>query len=251
MTTWIISDLHLSAQRPAVTQAFLHWLEAQVTGAEALYILGDFFEVWVGDDVLPDPVHGLEFQPVVEALRRLSAQGVKLYFMHGNRDFLIGAAFAQACGMELLPDPALLTVGQKTILLSHGDALCTGDVAYQQFRTQVRHPQWQQTFLSQPLSARIAFASQARSQSAQNKAGQSMAIMDVDADAVAALMRAYAYPDVLLHGHTHRPGIHHLLVDGHECERWVLGDWHDTAVVVKIQSAEMQQLELSLQGQAA
>lgn len=234
MTSWIISDLHLSAQRPAVTQAFLHWLHTTVAQAESLYILGDFFEVWVGDDVLDDPQHGAEFLPVVQALHDLSARGVKLYGMHGNRDFLIGQRFAQACGMQLLEDPTLLEAGDKRILLTHGDALCTDDVAYQAFRTQVRNPQWQHTFLSQPLGARIAFADQARDQSRQSKAVQSMQIMDVNAEAVAAIIRQYRYPDILLHGHTHRPATHALEVDGHACQRWVLGDWHDTAAVCSL-----------------
>jgi len=247
MTTWIISDLHLCAQRPAVTQAFLHWLRTEVAKAEALYILGDFVEVWVGDDILADPQHGAEFVPIVQALRALSAQGVRLYLMHGKRDFLIGEGFAQACGLQLLPDPALLELGGQRILLSHGDALCTDDVAYQQFRAQVRSPQWQQAFLSQPLAARLAFAAQARSTSAQNKAVQTMDIMDVNAEAVVAQLRAYDYPDVLLHGHTHRPGRHSLTVDGYQCERVVLGDWHDTAVVANINHAfcELQTLTLS------
>ena len=234
MTSWIISDLHLSAQRPAVTQAFLHWLHTTVAQAEALYILGDFFEVWVGDDVLDDAQHGAEFLPVMHALHDLSARGVKLYGMHGNRDFLIGQRFAQACGMQLLEDPTLLEAGNNRILLTHGDALCTDDVAYQAFRTQVRNPQWQHTFLRQPLDARIAFADQARDQSRQSKAVQSMQIMDVNDEAVAAMIRQHHYPDILLHGHTHRPAIHALEVDGHACQRWVLGDWHDTATVCSL-----------------
>ncbi|MFD1123241.1 UDP-2,3-diacylglucosamine diphosphatase [Methylophilus flavus] len=246
MTIWVISDLHLSAQRPAVTQAFLHWLETEVTQAEALYILGDFFEVWVGDDVLDDAQHGSEFQPVVHALRRLSDSGVKLYFMHGNRDFLIGEHFALACGLQLLADPTMIYSVEKRILLSHGDALCTDDLAYQQFRNQVRSTAWQQAFLAQPLAARIAFAEQARSQSAQNKAMQPIDIMDVNTEAVIALIREYEYPEVLLHGHTHRPGMHALTVDGHHCERWVLGDWHDTAIVCKLDDTGLQQHTLSL-----
>lgn len=246
MTTWIISDLHLCAQRPAVTQAFLHWLQIEVAHAEALYILGDFFEVWVGDDVLDDVQHGGEFLPIVQALRALSEQGVSLYFMHGNRDFLIGKAFAQACGMQLLNDPTVLEYADKRILLSHGDALCTDDVAYQRFRAQVRDPQWQQAFLAQPLVARLAFADQARSQSAQNKAMQTIDIMDVNANAVAELVRKYDYPEILLHGHTHRPGIHQLGVDGHACERMVLGDWHDHAICACLDQQALQLIDLPL-----
>lgn len=251
MTTWVISDLHLCAQRPAVTQAFLHWLQTDVAQAEALYILGDFFEVWVGDDVLADTQHGAEFLPIVHALHALSAQGVHLYFMHGNRDFLIGERFAQVCGLQLLNDPTLLTFANKRILLSHGDALCTDDVAYQQFRAQVRHPQWQQAFLAQPLAARLAFAEQARHQSTQNKAIQAksmptMDIMDVNTDAVAALLREYLYPDILLHGHTHRPGNHKLEIDGHTCERMVLGDWHDHAMCARLDQQGVRLERLSL-----
>jgi UDP-2,3-diacylglucosamine hydrolase len=246
MTTWIISDLHLCAQRPAVTQAFLHWLQTEVATVEALYILGDFVEVWVGDDILADPQHGAEFLPIVQALRALSERGVKLYFMHGNRDFLIGAHFAQACGLQLLPDPTLLTFGETRILLSHGDALCTDDVAYQQFRSQVRTPQWQQAFLAQPLAARLAFAEQARQQSTQNKSKYGMDIMDVNPAAVSALLREYDYPNVLLHGHTHRPGRHQLEVDGHACERMVLGDWHDHAVCARWDQHGLQSHTLTL-----
>ena len=246
MTTWIISDLHLCAQRPAVTQAFLHWLETDVSQAKALYILGDFFEAWVGDDVLDDPQYGAEFQSVVHALRKLTDSGVRLYLMHGNRDFLIGQQFARACGLQLLPDPILLDTGNKRILLSHGDALCSDDIAYQKFREQVRSPQWQQAFLAQPLAARIAFAEQARSQSAENKATQSMEIMDVNAQAVAALIRDNDYPDVLLHGHTHRPSIHTLEIDGHACQRWVLGDWHDTAAVCRLDKEKIELVTLQL-----
>ncbi|SDK58251.1 UDP-2,3-diacylglucosamine hydrolase [Methylophilus rhizosphaerae] len=246
MTTWIISDLHLCAQRPAVTQAFLHWLETEASQAEALYILGDFFEAWVGDDVLGDAQYGAEYQSVVHALRTLSDSGVRLYFMHGNRDFLIGERFAQACGLQLLADPTMLVSGNKRILLAHGDALCTDDIAYQQFRQQVRDPQWQQAFLAQSLAARIAFAEQARSQSAENKAMQSMEIMDVNAHAVAALIRDNGYPEILVHGHTHRPYIHTLEIDRHVCQRWVLGDWHETAVVCRLDAEHIQLLTLPL-----
>ena len=246
MTSWIISDLHLSAQRPAVTQAFLHWLQGEVSQAEALYILGDFFEAWVGDDVLDDQQYGAEFRPVVEALRHLSAQGVRLYLMHGNRDFLIGKRFAEACGLQLLADPTMLAAGNRRLLLSHGDALCTDDTAYQQFRAQVRNPQWQQVFLGQPLAARIAFAAQARDQSQQSKAMQAMEIMDVNPLAVADLLRAHDYPDLLLHGHTHRPGLHTLHLDGHICQRRVLGDWHETAEVCVWDGGELRPVTLQL-----
>lgn len=247
MACWFISDLHLSAERPAVTQAFLHWLQTTVVDAEALYILGDFFEVWVGDDALTLPEYQQPYAPVVQALRALSQAGVQLFFMHGNRDFLLGEAFAEMTGLHYLADPTPLAYAQQRILLSHGDALCTDDLAYQQFRSQVRDPQWQQRFLSQPLSDRIDFSKQARGQSQKNKAMQSMDIMDVNTVAVEALMREYGYPDVLLHGHTHRPAMHMLTVDGHSCKRMVLGDWHETAVVAKLdeRGLHMQTLHLN------
>jgi len=159
---------------------------------------------------------------------------------------LIGETFAQACGLQLLHDPTLLEYAGKRILLSHGDALCTDDVAYQQFRVQVRDLQWQKAFLAQPLAARLAFADQARSQSAQNKAMQTLEIMDVNVVAVADLIRKYDYPEILLHGHTHRPGVHQLQVDGHTCERMVLGDWHDHAICARLDQQALQLIDLPL-----
>lgn len=246
MTIWVISDLHLSAQRPAVTQAFLHWLQHGLADASALYLLGDIFEVWVGDDVLQDAEQSAALLPVVAGLQALSRRGVAVSLMHGNRDFLLGTAFAAACGAQLLPDPTLLTVGTQRILLTHGDALCTDDHAYQQFRTQVRSAAWQAAFLAQPLAARLAFAEQARQQSRENKAMQAAEIMDVNAHAVADCIRSHGYPQVLLHGHTHRPAVHALEVDGHVCQRWVLGDWHHSAVVARISAQAITPVTLSL-----
>lgn len=246
MTTWFISDLHLSAQRPAVTQAFLHWLKRSVHADDTLYILGDFLDVWVGDDVLDEASQAPIFAPIVQGLRALTAQGVSIFLMHGNRDFLIGEGFAHACGVQLLEDPTLINVAGKRVLLTHGDALCTDDVEYQAFRRQVRQPAWQHTFLSQSLAARMAFAAKARDQSRANKSTQSAQIMDVHADAVAVLMCQYAYPDVLLHGHTHRPAEHLGQVDGHPYQRVVLGDWHATAVVGKVEQDTLSLLTLSL-----
>ncbi|MCB5191294.1 UDP-2,3-diacylglucosamine diphosphatase [Methylobacillus arboreus] len=216
-----ISDLHLCGSRPAITTQFLEFLRQQAAQAEALYILGDFFEYWAGDDDLA------QHQPIIQALRELSNQGTRIYFMHGNRDFLIGEAFAQTAGLTILPDPTLLTLYGKRVLLSHGDALCTDDVAYQDFRQQVRSPAWQQTFLQQPLSVRKAQIEALRQRSEQEKSGKQESIMDVNAVAVDELLRRYEYPDLLIHGHTHRPALHELEVDGHKVKRWVLGDWYE------------------------
>ncbi|ABE48765.1 MULTISPECIES: UDP-2,3-diacylglucosamine diphosphatase [Methylobacillus] len=217
----LISDLHLCDSRPAITAQFLDFLHRQATQARALYILGDFFEYWAGDD---DLAH---YQPIIQALRALSDHGTQLYFMHGNRDFLIGEAFAYAAGLKLLPDPSLLILHGKRALLSHGDALCTDDAAYQAFRRQVRHPTWQQEFLQQPLDMRKAQIAALRQRSEQEKSGKQESIMDVNPEAVAALLREYDYPELLIHGHTHRPALHPLEVDGHRIDRWVLGDWYE------------------------
>lgn len=249
MTTWLVSDVHLSVERPAVTQAFCYWLQQTVTGADALYLLGDIFEVWLGDDVLGHPQLAAampEVARVVAALRALSDAGTQVYAMHGNRDFLLGAQFANACGLQLLPDPTLIFLSGQRVLLSHGDALCTEDTAYQAFRCTVRDPQWQHAFLAQPVDQRQAYAAQARAQSRYNKTTQVMEIMDVHPDAVAEVLRAHAYPQVLLHGHTHRPAIHHGMVDGHAFERIVLGDWHAQAVVCRATPTALQLETLTL-----
>lgn len=234
----LISDLHLCDSRPAITAQFLGFLQQQASQAEALYILGDFFEYWAGDDDLA------QHQPIIQALHTLSEQGTRLYFMHGNRDFLIGEAFAAAAGLTLLPDPTLVTLYGKRVLLSHGDALCTDDIAYQAFRRQVRAPAWQQTFLQQPLPARKAQIEALRQRSEHEKSGKEESIMDVNAEAVTALLREYDYPELLIHGHTHRPALHTLEVDGHRTDRWVLGDWYEqgSCLVVDRQGVRNQSL---------
>ncbi len=220
--TLFISDLHLSAKEPQAARLFRHFMQRIAPGADALYILGDLFEYWAGDDDLSDPFH----ESIVHALQKLAANGTRIYLMHGNRDLLMGQALASACSAKLLSDPVLLDLYGTATLISHGDALCTDDAAYQAFRTQVRDTQWQRTFLARPLAERKAFIEGLRWQSTQEKQTKSIDIMDVNTDAVAALLREYDYPR-LIHGHTHRPKHHQHLVDGHACERWVLGDWHD------------------------
>lgn len=218
-----ISDLHLCASRPQITAAFLHFLKHLPGHAHALYILGDLFEYWAGDDEIENSHH----QPVISAFRALAAQGVELYFMHGNRDFLIGSGFCNAASITLLPDPSLINLHGKRVLLSHGDDLCTDDVSYQAFRRQVREPQWQANFLSQPLAVRKQQIEAIRLRSEQEKSAKHAQIMDVNQDAVAALLSAYDYPELLIHGHTHRPHQHQLTLDGHDITRWVLGDWYE------------------------
>ena len=214
-TVDLISDLHLQASELATFEAWQGYL--QTTPADALVILGDLFEVWVGDDAADQP--GFEAQ-CVELLQR-TAQRMPVFFMHGNRDFLVGKAFAAQCGLTLLDDPTVLVLHGERWLLSHGDALCLEDTEYLQFRAQVRTPEWQAAFLARPLEERRALARAIRSQSEDRKRDPSTLWADVDANAAREwLQRAGA--SALIHGHTHRPAVHDL---GHGLRRIVLSDW--------------------------
>ncbi|MDP3610115.1 MAG: UDP-2,3-diacylglucosamine diphosphatase [Methylophilus sp.] len=228
--TLFISDLHLCESRPHITSVFLTWLTEVASNADALYILGDFFEYWAGDDALMDDFH----QPIIRALRQLTQQHTQVYLMHGNRDFLIRDGFSEATGVQLLDDPTLTHISDVQVLLSHGDALCTDDVHYMTFREKVRQPAWQDAFLSQTLAERKAFIEQARVQSELEKSTKMAAIMDINEEALKTLLRAYHYPPVLIHGHTHRPNRHLHNVDGHICERYVLGDWYEQGSYLKL-----------------
>lgn len=221
MSTLFISDLHLCAGRPQSKRIFFGFLEREARGADALYILGDLFEYWVGDDDLGDPFNAA----VVSALARLVAGGVPTYLMHGNRDFVIGDAFAHASGVRLLPDPSLVKLYGQAVLLMHGDTLCTLDADYQAFRREARSAAWISDFLRRPLAERKAAVEALRRQSEQEKRGKATEIMDVAPAAVEDVLRRYAYPR-LIHGHTHRPARHLHTIDGHDCERWVLADWY-------------------------
>ena len=219
--TLFISDLHLSQDHPQSTELFLHFAANIAPAAEAMYILGDLFEYWAGDDhLLDDPFH----LQITNALRHLDAQGTRIYIMHGNRDFLMAKELGSACNATLLGDPTLLDLYGTPTLLTHGDALCTDDTEYQRFRTQVRNSDWQARFLAQPLAQRKAQIEQMRMQSESQKGSKKMELMDVSDNAVNDLLRQNHYPR-LIHGHTHRPAKHLHHVDGHTCERWVLGDW--------------------------
>jgi len=226
--TLFISDLHLSADHPHSIAAFQRFVSTLAPQAEALYILGDLFEYWAGDDDRHDPFHA----QVVSALRGLSRRGIKIHLMHGNRDLLMGDELAQAAGATLLDDPTLLELYGTPTLISHGDTLCTDDVEYQQFRAQVHDAKFQKNFLAQPLAARKAYIEQLRQHSTTAKQSKDSAIMDVNIDAVAALLREHNYPR-LIHGHTHRPKRHEHVVDGRSCERWVLSDWDQQASALR------------------
>lgn len=221
--TLFISDLHLCESQPHTTRLFLDFTRNTATQADALYILGDLFEYWAGDDDLNTPFH----QQVIAAIHELGENGTPVFIMHGNRDFLMDEQLAQACHAALLTDPTLLDLYGTATLLTHGDALCTDDTEYQAFRQQVRQPSWRNSFLAQPLAQRKAQIEQLRKMSEEQKQTKAMEIMDVSPAAVADLFRAYHYPR-LIHGHTHRQKHHLHEVDGKTCDRWVLGDWHET-----------------------
>ncbi|MDO9051929.1 MAG: UDP-2,3-diacylglucosamine diphosphatase [Methylotenera sp.] len=222
-TYLFISDLHLCASRPHITIAFLDFLETTALKAKALYILGDLFEYWAGDDDIDDAFH----QQIILAFKTLANTGVQLFLMHGNRDFLISQRFCTAAKITLLNDPTLVVLHGKKALLCHGDDLCTDDTAYQNFRLQVRDKNWQKEFLSQSLETRKKQIVSIRTHSEQEKSQKSAQIMDVNSDAVNALLQAYHYPELLIHGHTHRPNQHQIQLDGHDMTRWVLGDWYE------------------------
>jgi UDP-2,3-diacylglucosamine hydrolase len=231
--TLFVSDLHLCPSRPQTVRRFLAFLEAEASGSEALYILGDLFEYWAGDDDLADPFNAA----VCSALKRRSSSGPKVFFLPGNRDFLIGDGFAVAAGATLLDEPYLVTIAGVATLLVHGDTLCTDDADYQNFRRQIRSPAWRQAFLAQPLAERKAQIELLRSASESEKSKKSMTLMDANADAVAALLRQHGLPPRLIHGHTHRPAQHMHRIDGQQCERWVLAAWDDAPAYLSIDSA--------------
>jgi UDP-2,3-diacylglucosamine hydrolase len=235
MATLFISDLHLDGSRPGITALFHRFLREEARGAEALYILGDLFEAWVGDDQddeIATSVRG--------ALRELTDAGVPVAFLRGNRDFLVGQRFADETGARLLADPCVVSLHGEPTLLMHGDLLCSDDEAYQAFRRQVRDPDWQQAFLAQPLAARQAYAAQARAASQQHQSGLKSAnasetITDASDDTVRATMARYGVTR-LIHGHTHRPALHSLQVEGRTARRMVLGDWYEQGSVLRASS---------------
>ena len=217
-----ISDLHLTAARPDITARFHNFLERHSTGCKALYILGDLFDAWVGDDDLADPLHA----EIASALLRATQGGLAIHLMHGNRDFLLGERFCRASGARPLPDPSVIVLGGNRTLLSHGDALCTDDIDYQSFRRMVRDPAWQAGFLEKPLAERHAIARELRARSERVKGEKRPEIMDVNPQAVEEAFRRHRVV-LIIHGHTHRPAHHASRVDDLDRERWVLPDWYD------------------------
>lgn len=238
MATWFISDLHLSPARPDITALFESFLQHQAHDADALYILGDLFDAWIGDDDTSAFV-----QQMQQALRTLTASGVPVYFMAGNRDFLIGQQFSHATGVSVLPEPSVIDLYGRPTLLLHGDTLCTDDKSYQRFRKVIRWRPLQKLLLSLPLSWRMHIATKLRasSKTQQPLTEQQLRIMDVNEHAV---REAFVRHDVqyLIHGHTHRPAVHHhRLPNGEPAERIVLGDWYSQSSFLKV-SAQQREL---------
>jgi len=220
MSILFISDLHLDPARPDVAQAFFRFMENEAPQAEALYILGDFFEAWIGDDMQHPFIDGVK-----QSLRTLTDTGIPVYLMHGNRDFLMGEQFCNETGCQLLEDPTLLELFGQKVLLMHGDTLCTQDVDYLAFRGMVRNPDWQKDFLSKSLPERLAIAESIRAASKEKTGQLQVEIMDVTQSEVEKVMTEQDV-QLLIHGHTHRPAIHKLEVNDKAAERVVLGDWH-------------------------
>lgn len=225
----LISDLHLHEQRPDITRAFFRFLQETAVGAEALYILGDFFEVWVGDDAMTGFHH-----EVASALRQLTATGCKVYLMHGNRDFLLGREFCRLAGCELLRDPALLTCNGENVLLMHGDSLCTDDRDYQRMKRILRNPLSLFILRHLPLKTRQKLAGGLRAQSRSRTRMKASEITDVNPGAVLQAMRRHSVR-TLIHGHTHRPAVHELP----EGQRIVLGDWDSHGWYLQLENGQL------------
>jgi len=218
--TIFVSDIHLCESRPSITDAFINFLNKINNQVDALYILGDLFEYWIGDD-------SNQHENVIKALKELTDRHIQVFLMHGNRDFLMGSSFEKKTGAVLLNDPTLIGIYGKKVLLGHGDILCTDDIEYQSFRHKIRSESWKNEFLKKSLSERVAIANEFRKESELNKKNKSMEIMDVNNDEVNRTLIQFNYPDFFIHGHTHRPNCHSITLDGHQMQRIVLGDWYE------------------------
>ncbi len=240
MSTLFIADVHLSKQQPAITAGFVKFLANEASKADSLYILGDLFESWIGDDD-PNPLHNL----IADALNSLTQCGVCCYFIHGNRDFLLGSEFASKSGMILLPEKKTLICHEHKLLILHGDILCTDDISYQNFRKKVRYPLIQQLFLCLPLKLRLSIAALMRSKSQQAGNRNNEDIMDVNPHAVVQLAEEYDI-NWIIHGHTHRPAIHQIKPGMHSVHRAVLGAWDDTTgSMIKVSAGAVELIQFS------
>jgi UDP-2,3-diacylglucosamine hydrolase len=238
MTRLFVSDVHLDATAPDAVEQFLDFLRTHAADSEALYILGDLFEAWVGDDDT-DPTKAR----VCDGLHALTSAGVGCFVLHGNRDFLIGRDFCHRTGSRLLADPVVADLDGERVLLTHGDALCTDDHSYQELRSTVRTPEWQRRFLALPLADRELIANQARAGSKEHISRTIPNIMDVNQDAVSTAYRATKVRRII-HGHTHRPGVHETAIEGEPAQRMVLGAWYEQGSYIRYQNGRYELREL-------
>lgn len=236
----LVSDVHLCEERPAQVDRFIGLLEGPGQEADSLFILGDLFEYWVGDDDCAAPLA----QRVIKALRSVSDSSCKTYFICGNRDFLMGQDFAEQAGLTRLEDPCLMDIQGTPTILMHGDLLCSDDTAYLAFREQVRRPEWQAQFLAQPLAIRHHMARGATAESGKAKQAKTEEIMDVTETAVAEVFQRFG-ANRLIHGHTHRPGHHQHLVDAQMRDRWVLPDWYGPGGYVRVTPLQIEAIHFS------
>lgn len=236
----LISDLHLEEERPDITRAFLHFLATRARQAEALYILGDFFEVWIGDDAMT-PFQ----QSIADALRALSERGTRIYLMHGNRDFMLGKGFCRAAGCTLLGDPSVVELGGERVLLMHGDSLCTRDEGYMRLRRLLRNPLSLFILRHLPLSTRRKLARKLRNESRAQTRMKASDIIDVTPELIPRVLAEHGVR-TLIHGHTHRPATHELEVDGRPARRIVLGDWDQQGWALQVDESGFQQAPFDL-----
>ncbi|WP_313487932.1 UDP-2,3-diacylglucosamine diphosphatase [Stutzerimonas kunmingensis] len=236
----LISDLHLEEERPDITRAFLHFLATRARQAEALYILGDFFEVWIGDDAMT-PFQ----QSIADALRALSERGTRIYLMHGNRDFMLGKGFCRAAGCTLLGDPSVVELGGERVLLMHGDSLCTRDEGYMRLRRLLRNPLSLFILRNLPLSTRRKLARKLRNKSRTQTRMKASDIIDVTPELIPRVLAEHGVR-TLIHGHTHRPATHELEVDGRPARRIVLGDWDQQGWALQADESGFQQAPFDL-----
>lgn len=236
----LISDLHLEEERPDITRAFLHFLQTRARQAEALYILGDFFEVWIGDDGMSPFQHS-----IARALRELSDTGTRIFLMHGNRDFLIGRAFCREAGCTLLKDPSIVRFNGEPVLLMHGDSLCTLDVGYMKLRRLLRNPLSLFILRNLPLSTRHKLARKLRNESRAQTSMKAREIIDVTPAEVPRIMAKHGVR-TLIHGHTHRPAVHELDVSGQPARRIVLGDWDKQGWALQVDASGLHQAPFAL-----
>ena len=239
MATYFISDLHLERIESSITNIFTEFLN-DINENDSLYILGDLFESWIGDDNVTELS-----QYISDQLLSLSERNISVAIMHGNRDFLIGEDFCKASSIELINDPRIIEIDTKKVMLTHGDELCTDDKEYQAFRSVVRNPLWQKDFLNFPISKREKIAGEAKDASKDSKENKAMEIMDVNTDAVLKAFNDHPV-EIMIHGHTHRPNIHEISNEERKLTRYVLGDWSkNSAIILKWNEAEVELIDLA------